>query len=195
MSKKIKSRWLIVLFPFTLCLLCIGFDLLLFKSKVGSHPINHIDSLLLTVSDFPPQWTIYYDARPITGDFDWGEENIRIGFVLGSGFGYSRQYVYRFSNVLEARYAYFFLRKDLPVITKESPINFLTYKSALANEWYMRCTRASTGGVACDVLGRYEDYIVYFSIATKEKNQLAPEQLERLLRSIDDRMAAHLSKK
>jgi hypothetical protein len=57
----------------------------------------------------------------------------------------------------------------------------------------MGCKNTDPGGVVCDILGRYDDYVIYFSISAGP-DHLTPPQLEKILQSIDTRMAKHLQK-
>jgi hypothetical protein len=159
--------------------------------KIGSHPVDHIESLLVTTDDFPPGWEVDY-VKPLTGEENWGEANIDIGIKLDTGQGYAHQHVYRFTGVLDAMYAHYFLFREL-LIVKENQIDFVNYKSSIANDWYIGCMNTPSNGVACDSLGRYEDYIVYFSISAP-RDQMTADQLKKILNSIDNRMGKLLLK-
>lgn len=180
-----KKFRLLILIPLSLCIFCIGSYFAIHKLKIGSHPVDRIQNLLLTSADFPPGWEVDY-VRPLSGNENWGEENIDIGFKLETGQGYAHQHVYRFTGVLDAMYAHYFLVRELLVV-KENLINFVDFKSRIANDWYIGCMSTPSNGVACDVLGRYEDYIIYFSISAP-RDQLTADQLKMLINSIDSRM-------
>lgn len=173
------------------CLVCFGSYYLLFNLNIGSHPINNIESLLITENDLPTGWKLNY-VTPITGDFDWGIENRRIVFNYFNEKGFAHQYVYRFKNTFEARYAYIFLSKDLPII-KDNKNNFYNYKSRVANESIFMCDINDVGGEICDFLGRYEDYIIYFSYSA-DLDVMSPSDLEKILKTIDSSMNLFLGK-
>jgi hypothetical protein len=189
--KTMKKLWLLLVIPVFLCSLCIGIDRFIFTSNIGSHPSASIESMLVDVSDFPDGWKVDY-VLPITGSNDWGKENIMMGVNLAPEQGYAHQYVYRFHNVFEAMYAQHFLREDLLLI-KGNKTDFLVYKSPTANDWIMNCTDTTMKGIWCETLARYDDFIVCVSISAASK-RLTPEQLEKVLQSVDRRMEKELMK-
>lgn len=184
-----KKLLLYIFIPIGSCLLCVGLYMLLFNSKIGSHQINDIDRLMVNINDFPPGWKLWY-SEPIQGRNDWGEDNLSKAFSFESDKGYSQQYLYRFNNIFEAMYANFFLSRELPIV-RDNITSYLMYKSHVADDWYFECGSTDSGGIACDALGRYDDFISYFHIVVSREN-FSPEQLEKILRAIDDRMADHL---
>lgn len=187
-----KKR-IILIFAISLFLLCIGFFLILEYSKVGSHPIKNIRTLAVEITDFPIDWKeIYFEPIPKRSSQDWGEENIMKEISLEPEKGFSYQLIYRFNNEFTSIVIYPILYNQL-ILFKEDHINFLNFKSEIADSYNLGCIKSTSGGVICEVLARYADYIVYFSISAKGDN-LTPKQLEKILQSIDNRMANMLSK-
>jgi hypothetical protein len=160
-------------------------------SRTGYHPTDNIESLMISENDFPKGWKFDY-LMPITGDFNWGTENRSKHFVIEPERGSAREYIYRFDNIYKSMDAYYSLKKDL-FLVKENRYSFLTYQSQVANDWYFACDYNNFNGPMCDSLGRYEDYIIYFSISA-DKETLTSDQLQKILQSIDDRMKTFLEK-
>jgi len=186
-----KTIKLLIILPMLFCVLCIGVYSLLYNSKIGSHQIENLDALLIEESDFPAGWKLEYKL-PITGDYAWGEKNIMAGFSLKPELGSSRQYVYHFNSIFAAKKGYYFLGKSLPLVS-ENQISFLNYESSLADTRFMACEEPNLNTVICDFFNRYDDFIVYFNISVK-KELFTPEQLRKILVSIEDRMAKQLEK-
>jgi hypothetical protein len=182
MNKWLKNCLWVV---FVIIVVCIGFYFILFKSNIGSHPIDHIETLLVGEKDFPPGWKMKY-IMPITGPDDWGDDNRIITFTMEPKPGFAEQYVYRFKNIYLSKDALSFLKEEL-LLNKEHVNPYLTYQSPVANDWFFACDYNNFNGPMCDALGRYEDYIVFFSISA-DKETLSPEQLEKILETIDNRM-------
>jgi hypothetical protein len=168
----------------------VGYQFLL-NSSIGSHPIDNIETLLIDEDILLKGWRFDY-IKPITGDYEWGIENRSVHFVFKTEQGSAIQYVYRFRNIYESMYAYYFLKRDL-LLVKKSKLSFITYHSQIANDWDFGCEKINVNDVMCNALGRYEDYIVYFLIAA-DKEGLTPDQLGKILQNVDDRMQTFLKK-
>lgn len=164
-----------------IAILIIGY-LFLFNSGVGSQPIIDIESLMIDAQTLPAGWKLKY-AEPIVGRDDWGERNLSKVFVLDTEKGVCHQYLYKFNNIFEAMYAYYFLKKELP-IHKEQYVEYLIYKNDLANDWFLECGEIGAVGISCDVIGRYSDFISYFHIVVNKEN-FSPQELEEILIEID----------
>jgi len=181
-----KRKWSFFVFlTLILCLFCVGGYFVMEQSCIGSHPIDDLEELLIEKNDLPPGWTFEYKI-PITGEFDFGEKNVMIAYSRKSETGFARQYLYQFKNSVAASFSYNLLKKRLPLVQNNQE-NFADYESQIANAWYMACEYSTTDFLICDIFSRYENFIVYFSISTKT-DQLTPEQLYKILLSIDSRM-------
>ncbi len=102
--------------------------------------------------------------------------------------------MFKFKNVLAAARGYRLLGRDLLYIKEEERVDFLNYESRLADAMRLECgVVAETGVRICDFLGRYNDLVVYFDISTEE-GQFTPEELERILESIEGRVETVLGK-
>jgi hypothetical protein len=193
--KKKKLLLIIIVSIIVICGLLSVWDSIRVDSSIGSHPIDHIESLLINENDLPAGWKFEYIQQPIhPGPEDWGIENTMEYFSLKPERGSALQYVYRFKNIYASMYAYNPIRQYMP-ITKGNTYQFLTYKSAIANDWYLACEYSTIDfvGTTCDVVARYEDYIVYFSIAA-DKDGISSEGLRKVLETIDNRMASIIKK-
>lgn len=187
-----KKRRVLILLPMILCILCSGYYLVESYSTIGGHPIDNLDDLLITQADFPPGWQMKY-KRTDTDEFDYGERNRIIAFS-GTPSGFAYQYVFKFKNVLAAARGYRLLGRRLFYIQEEEQEDFLNYESRLADAMRLECgVVAETGVRICDFLGRYDDLVVYFGIYSKA-GQFTPEQLERILESINRRVETVLVK-
>ena len=181
-----KSIMVVALVLLVIC--SVGYFLI--NSRVD-YSKKKLKSLMLNSEDFPTGW-IFYDERPITGDYDWGIENNSKTFVIEPERGYAIEYVYKSRNILWAKYTYFFLKRQLSLI-KESSNAPLWYQSEIADNWYSACVINDVSGVLCDLLGRYKNYIIYFSITTK-KDVITTEEVTKIFEKNEKKVEAFLSK-
>jgi hypothetical protein len=160
-------------------------------SRIGSHPIDNLEKLLIDKNDFPQGWKKEY-IMPITGDYDWGEKNIMVAFSPKPDLGFAHQYIYHFRNEFASTASYSEIKELLPTV-KENSDQFLNFNSDIADEYFIACKVPNSTIRVCDVLSRYDDFIVYFSISS-QKDKISPEQLKKVLNSIDQRMAKQIKK-
>lgn len=182
---KMKKRTLIF-GPLLFVLLCVWGYFLMENSSFGSHPVDDIDLLLIDDKDLPTGWAFEYKL-PITGEYDYGDKNMMVAYSRESEKGFARQYIYHFRNSLAADYSYYFIKKRLPLVQKNT-IDYVNYKSQIAERWYLACEQPDSHTIVCDTLSRYDDFIILFSISV-ENDKFTPEQLISILESIDRRMA------
>lgn len=139
----------------------------------------------------PPGWKLKY-AEPIVGRDDWGEQNLSKVFVLDREKGVCHHYLYKFNNIFESMYAYYFLKKELP-IHKEKYLEYLAYKKNMANDWFFECGEIGDARISCDAIGRYSDFISYFHIVVYKEN-FSPKELEEILIEIDEKFQSVVEK-
>lgn len=159
-------------------------------SNIGAHPIDNIEALQLPIKSFPEGWQVQ-DVGSVPRSFDSGSESRRIEFGMKSEKEGIAQFVYRYNNVFASMFEWNIQKHDYVVIEDKYP--YLEYQSKVANSWYFACDRNLIGGPMCDVLARYDNYIIHL-IITVDKDALNPEELNTILRSMDDLMAEVLKK-
>jgi hypothetical protein len=192
--KKYRGFLLPLLCLSILCVSYFGFIYIVNNVlTIGGHPIDKLERLQLTEKDFPAGWKFEYDEQPIPGDDeDWGEDNRLIAFDLGPQKGHASEKIWRFKNEFAAQMGYSEISKSDIVFSKPM-IRYFEYKSPIANDWLLNCENTNDGGPSCQMLGRYDDFIVEFTIAGAN-GLLTSNNIEDLLRLIDNRMSQFLNK-
>lgn len=177
------------------------------SSKPIPTPLPNVSSvdLLLDLRAFPQQW----EVNPCTkSPRCFGETDAYRAFIIAGVPGHVSQEITRFDSV-EAAHAEFqairdkaFKRSTIP--SQQPSTDFLpppeiTYRSVIANEYYLGC------GIdivpACDAIFRYRNYFVefFFNVdagyvdgAEIKGNGLKIKEIEPILRAMDEKASSVL---
>lgn len=169
------------------------------------NPPVDIKALAAEVKDFPDNWVISIQSTPMSpgNPENMGEESnyeaLEIpGWSKYYPDGSAEHWLLRVRNPYLARMVFFqvpvefYLTKDLG----KNEIEGYSYQSSVADSWQFACknnSKRDEDRIICTALGRYDEFISIFSISAK-RDQVTPEILSKILRSIDDRIAKALKR-
>ena len=155
------------------------------------------EDLLIDQSIVPPGWELTEPAFPV-GDTLCTTECATIGFKVTddeSSIEYGGHDVYRYLSTGIARRT--FEKVYLAMARSLDPVSEWTYQSQIAEQSHFGCgNMAGNVGVYCQWGGQYEEYIVVFGarVPPGEVSLANIEQMEEVVRAIDERMAEYLGK-
>ncbi len=151
--------------------------------------------LLIGVSDMPPGWKVGYG--PGKGrDYISPQDGSEIGFYVNDdvppGRNTAGHDVYRYRSIKAAKSVYNDL--VLPGQVGRPPVGW-AYQSPIADQSYFACYdyEGREPYPFCEWSARYEEYVVVFS-SWLIPGYMSLEDMERVVRAIDARMATYLGK-
>ena len=200
----VRSPWLLGCLVVGLsmcCLICCCGGMLFCPCAGEPLPERNfkVANLLINVSAFPEGWMADSGpsipaSAPLGGVYDI--ERTLLSFGTSDGSCGASEEIYRFSSIKGAQQD--FERRldvnftvgeyDTPWVVPEE----LSYQSFVADQFYYSC---STHGCTlyCQMLGRYEEYVVVFSTGISP-DFMTYRDFEYLLQAIDETMAQVLDK-
>jgi hypothetical protein len=149
-------------------------------------------NLLLDAHAFPSGWT----AQPCGPDCsrDEGHNHAERSFGRPAIPGSARQEIFRLADESDARAKFKIYRevdfRPLPPPDRQfAPPPGLTYRSPLADEYYLGCGVSTVP--ACRTIARYRNYFIYlyFDIDGGIGDGLQLAQVEQILRALDQQVA------
>ncbi len=154
-------------------------------------PAVDMRDLMLDAAALPPGWRVVRGPEPLPKR-SWGDENLSVGFQAPGEKGFAYHYVFKFRNAASAMYGHFWILRIghlLPVgwEARQIPAEW-TYQSPLADDWQFGCVDYSVT-TSCGAIARYNEYISVFETSM---SSMTLEDLEHVLRAIDERMARYL---
>ncbi|MBC7264515.1 MAG: hypothetical protein H5T64_09220 [Chloroflexi bacterium] len=167
------------------------------RPKTRAQPVNMYD-LMVDVSAFPQGWDVEFGpSHPPPRKHLRGEsEGLYVQFARGFDHG-AMHIVCRYTNDLTATVS-FYVDNEFPnlreaMITPWAVPEGWSYESPVADRFKFACAELEILGRfrSCSAVAQYGEYISVF------RSKVSPEymtlqDLERILKAIDERMAQHL---
>jgi len=148
--------------------------------------------LLISLSEMPPGWTVSDPPKELRDDISTEDASITI-FQADTDFprrgATHRVYQYRNRSSAKAVYEEFVL----PTQLGNTPAEW-AYQSTVSDQSYFACyDYEGREPLHCQWSARYEEYIVAFS-SWLIPGRMSLQDMERVVRAIDARMAQYLDK-
>lgn len=187
-SRRKLSRWMwAIMIPTIAGVLLSGCDLL----EAAPERSFTTRDLLIGLSDMPPGWTVSDPPKRLKDDVSSKDASITIfqadTDVIRRGASH-RAYRYRSRSGAGRMYEEYIRRKygtTPPEWTYQSPVADQSYFSCYDNE--------GREPLNCEWSGRYEEYVVVFG-SWIIPGRMSLQDMERVVRAIDARMAQYLGK-
>jgi hypothetical protein len=147
--------------------------------------------LLISLSDMPPGWVVSNGPVKLKDDISSQDASVIVfqadTNVVRRG---AMQRVYRYHSSSGAKRMY--EEYVLPGQFGSTPPEW-TYQSPVADQSYFACDARQGQPLNCQWSGRYEEYVVVFG-SWIIPDRMSLQDMERVIRAIDMRMAQYLGK-
>lgn len=168
--------------------------------KQRAHPVDMYD-LLVDTSVFPPGWRVEIEPRhPPPGKHIRKEtESVYVQFVDKDSSIQAVHLVCRYRNNLQASISMFaedeFPNRDQTLTPWSAPEEW-TYESPIAKRFEFACAELDILGVgrlqSCKAIAQYDEYVSVFRTHMSPE-YMTLEDLESILKTIDERMVQYLT--
>lgn len=193
-----KKRVFVCIGPLFACLALMFSCVVIYgQPKTRAQPVNIYD-LMVDVSAFPQGWYVEFGpSHPPPGKHLRGEnEGLYVQFGARGFDARAMHVVCRYQNDLQATVS-FYVDNEFPkgdfVVTPWAVPEEWSYASTVADRFKFACAELDVLGLFtnCTAVAQYDEYISVFRTHVSSK-YMTLEDLERVLKAIDERVAQHL---